>query len=1242
MATLTIKVAPQGAGFGDNKVSAAGHVWYELTDDNGNRYSYGFNSKKVSTTDNIDYSNNGYLGKIYEKKIDIANNEFKEMKKFGDYYSGNSKEKPNLDFNLKYNLYNNSCISFTWRALESAGLNPNGFKGNKTPIENINNFEKIGDMISEGHRGDNLSGYEKDGLYMGTIEALSALGFAVNGIVAFLFNGLNLNTSDPFPLCPVDINKTCPLDDFSKPFINPIIYDPLVLDLNGDGIKIIPEKDGVYFDHNNDGISFKTSWINPDDGILVLDKNSNNTVDNGSELFGNFSEILDEKENKILAKNGFEALKFYDKNNDGLINSGDEIYNLLKIWQDKNSNGISEKDELKSLKDLKITEINLKNITNINQKIQDSILTLQSDFKIENNQNNHKIYDVNFSINSFNRVFKDSDKILSKLTQEQQKIPNILASGFVRNLKEALYFSDNLTNLLTIYTKANTKTEQIKILDNLIYEWAKTAKNFDDKNFEILKASENQISSNLYIQRMTPTQYKLYKDFTITDEIKSEFKTLSSKLAIINSFLAKTSTKFYITSIDDFSKLKDGINFTYENIKKYTYKTLLISTRLKEYIENITLDFTENKDNKGQISFNLSPNFNQTISKFKQINQTNPQKAFVDLCEFVEIYGKDKALVSPLISLLSKLSQTAKENGVLNEYLSLLNKETIKNLSIQHGSENDDILIGTGILNGIDTLIAKDGNDILIGGDGDDYLQGDNGDDIYEFSQNFGKDIINNFHTNKSDKDIIKFSDNTTKDELNFAKHNDDLIINKILQNSINGSNIDNSNQIIIKDFFKDDTNLSYTFSEINFANSDKISSEQIVENLLKPTTKSDNLDMFYANKDYEIYALDGDDIIHTKNGDDIIYGGKGDDNIYAGNGDDYINGGEGDDYLQGGEGNDIYEFNSKFGNDEVINFKPNQSQKDTLKFSDLNAKELEFKRGFKDNNFSNDLLINTKNGIVKIIDFFDQDSINKSYLIDEIITKDKTLNLEDIINKLSQTSNLNDAIFALNQDDIHASKGNDILKANSKGSRLYADKGDDVLISNIADDILNGGKGDDKYIYHKNGGNDVIEDNGGDDTLLIKGYDKDDAKFSIKDRDLIINFNNSNDKITIKNHYRWLFGKPNQIENIIFDKDDKIAIANVDKFIQNSKIKDDFKTKIFENETLNFNKITHNLTSRFAGKKATNFNKDSNFINQTQINKIIEQLNTYANDNGLTSITHDDIASNQNLMQLVMSGWGN
>jgi hypothetical protein len=40
----------------------------------------------------------------------------------------------------------------------------------------------------------------------------------------------------------------------------------------------------------------------------------------------------------------------------------------------------------------------------------------------------------------------------------------------------------------------------------------------------------------------------------------------------------------------------------------------------------------------------------------------------------------------------------------------------------------------------------------------------------------------------------------------------------------------------------------------------------------------------------------------------------------------------------------------------------------------------------------------------------------------------------------------------------------------------------------------------------------------------------------------------------------------------------------------------------VAKDETLNFNKITHNLTSRFADKKATNSNKDSNFIDQTQL----------------------------------------
>ncbi len=48
---------------------------------------------------------------------------------------------------------------------------------------------------------------------------------------------------------------------------------------------------------------------------------------------------------------GFETLKSYDSNNDGIIDSQDAEFDKLLLWQDKNSNGISETDELIKLSD---------------------------------------------------------------------------------------------------------------------------------------------------------------------------------------------------------------------------------------------------------------------------------------------------------------------------------------------------------------------------------------------------------------------------------------------------------------------------------------------------------------------------------------------------------------------------------------------------------------------------------------------------------------------------------------------------------------------------------------------------------------------------------------------------------------------------------------------------------------------------------------------------------------------------
>ena len=66
------------------------------------------------------------------------------------------------------------------------------------------------------------------------------------------------------------------------------VYDPLVLDLDGDGVELISENNwnGVLFDFNGNGIKTATQWVSSDDGLLVWDRNGNGKIDNGSELFG--------------------------------------------------------------------------------------------------------------------------------------------------------------------------------------------------------------------------------------------------------------------------------------------------------------------------------------------------------------------------------------------------------------------------------------------------------------------------------------------------------------------------------------------------------------------------------------------------------------------------------------------------------------------------------------------------------------------------------------------------------------------------------------------------------------------------------------------------------------------------------------------------------------------------------------------------------------------------------------------
>jgi len=142
--------------------------------------------------------------------------------------------------------------------------------------------------------------------------------------------GINDGINAEFNLAAVRIFKVIPCN----------VSDPIVIDMDGDGIELLPIYRGVNFDLYGTGHRHATAWVSPDDALLGFDSNMNGIIDNGLELFGTLNPGTE---------NGYQQLAKLDWNGDGYLGKSDPAFKDLVIWNDKNIDGVSTKDELSKL-----------------------------------------------------------------------------------------------------------------------------------------------------------------------------------------------------------------------------------------------------------------------------------------------------------------------------------------------------------------------------------------------------------------------------------------------------------------------------------------------------------------------------------------------------------------------------------------------------------------------------------------------------------------------------------------------------------------------------------------------------------------------------------------------------------------------------------------------------------------------------------------------------------------------------
>ncbi len=366
-----------------------------------------------------------------------------------------------------------------------------------------------------------------------------------------------------------------------------------------------------------------------------------------------------------------------------------------------------------------------------------------------------QLADINLASNPFYSEFTDS----FPLSAEAQSLPNMHGAGMVRDLREAASLPNlqgsALATQLTAFAAESTRSGQLAMLDTLLKTWADTSTMTTTAN--AADAGVNLNVSFAGVTNGTPA-----------------WQAWIDKLSTLEQFNGQTFSPIPASggtlSIDFFAARETLLDVSYSALKESVYGALVMQTRLKPYLDQISLSTSES---------GVAMDFSAMEAEMDARYATDSENAVTDLIELTKY-------VAPQLSqsgwqCAAKLTQwisAAESNGTweglrTNMGVSYTGAATAANdfhlmslasTSFDAGAGNDTV-IGS---SGNDTIYGVGGEDFLVSGVGDDTLVGSSGSDT--LMGGGGNDVLYAYDVNPQ-----YYNRETVANTLNGGKGNDTL-----------------------------------------------------------------------------------------------------------------------------------------------------------------------------------------------------------------------------------------------------------------------------------------------------------------------------------------------------------------------------------------------------------------------------------------------------------------------------------